>query len=75
MDLYANTRIKSNFIDKSAQYSLDEIAEAYAINLTDRHTAPGDALIAALIFLKTTAFLKKSTFFKLERYFLKSTMF
>lgn len=75
MDLYANTRITSNFIDKSTQYSLDDIAEVYAINLMDRHTAPGDALIAALIFLKTTALLKKSTSFKLERYFLKSSMF
>lgn len=75
MDLYANTRIRSNFIDQNAQYSLDEIAEVYAINLMDRHTAPGDALIAALIFLKTTALLKKSKSFKLERYFLKSTMF
>lgn len=75
MDLYANTRIKSNFIDKRAHYSLDDIAEAYAINLMDRHTAPGDALIAALIFLKTTALLKKSKSFKLEHYFLKSTRF
>ncbi|MGC1632962.1 MAG: 3'-5' exonuclease [Gelidibacter sp.] len=75
MDLYANTRIKSNFIDKRAQYSLDDIAEAYAINLMDRHTAPGDALIAALIFLKTTALLKKSKSFKLEHYFLKTNRF
>lgn len=75
MDLYANTRIKSNFIDKRAQYSLDDIADAYAINLMDRHTAPGDALIAALIFLKTTALLKKSKSFKLEDYFLKSNRF
>ncbi len=75
MNLYANTRIKSNFIDKRAHYSLDHIAEAYAINLMDRHTAPGDALIAAIIFLKTTALLKKSKSFKLERYFLKPNMF
>ncbi len=75
MDLYANTRIKSNFIDKRAQYSLDDIADAYAINLMDRHTASGDALIAALIFLKTTTHLKKSKSFKLEQYFLKSNRF
>ncbi|MBO3097742.1 3'-5' exonuclease [Gelidibacter pelagius] len=75
MDLYASTRIKSNFIDKSVRYSLDDIAEAYTINLMDRHTAPGDALIAALIFLKTTTILKKSKSFKLERYFLKSNRF
>lgn len=71
MDLYSSTRIKSNFIDKRAHYSLDHIAEAYAINLMDRHTAPGDALIAAIIFLKTTAILKRKKSFKLERYFLK----
>lgn len=75
MNLYAGTRIKSNFIDKSIQYSLDDIAEAYSIDLMDRHTASGDALIAALIFLKTTAILKKSKSFKLERYFLKSNRF
>lgn len=72
MDLYSSTRIKSNFIDKRAQYSLDEIAEAYSINLMDRHTAPGDALIAALIFLKTTTILKRKKSFRLERFFLKS---
>ncbi|HUH27707.1 3'-5' exonuclease [Gelidibacter sp.] len=72
MDLYSSTRIKSNFIDKRAHYSLDDIAEAYAINLTDRHTAPGDALIAALIFLKTTTILKRKKSFKLERYFIRS---
>lgn len=75
MDLYAATRIKSNFIDKNIQYSLDDIADAYTINLEDRHTAPGDALIAALIFLKTTAILKKSRYFKLEHFFLKSNRF
>lgn len=75
MDLYAGTRIKSNFIDKSIQYSLDDIAEAYTINLMDRHTASGDSLIAALIFLKSTAILTKSKSFKLERYFLKSNRF
>ncbi|RXJ51415.1 3'-5' exonuclease [Gelidibacter gilvus] len=72
MDLYSSTRIKSNFIDKRAHYSLDDIAEAYSINLTDRHTAPGDALIAALIFLKTTTILKRKKSFKLERFFIKS---
>ena len=72
MDLYSSTRIKSNFIDKRAHYSLDDIAEAYSINLMDRHTAPGDALIAALIFLKTTTILKRKKSFKLERFFIKS---
>ena len=71
MDLYSNTRIKSNFIDKRAHYSLDDIAEAYGINLSDRHTAPGDALIAAFIFLKTTSILKRKKTFKLEQFFIK----
>lgn len=75
MDLYASTRIKSNFIDKNIHYSLDDIAEAYSINLTDRHTAAGDALIAAIIFLKTTSILKKSKSFRLEHFFLKSNRF
>lgn len=75
MHLYADTRIKSNFIDARARYSLDDIAEAYMLELTDRHTAPGDALITALIFLKTTALLKQKKNFKLESYFLKSNRF
>lgn len=75
MDLYADTRIKSNLIEKRAHYSLDTIAEAYNIDLADRHTAAGDALITALIFLKTTAILKKSKSFKLEHYFLKQNRF
>lgn len=75
MDLYAKTRIKSNFIDKSKSYSLDEIAENYALNLADRHTAAGDALITALIFLKTTAILNRSKKLKFDAFFLRRNRF
>ncbi|TQI70559.1 DNA polymerase-3 subunit epsilon [Gramella sp. Hel_I_59] len=53
--LYKKTRIATNFIDKNKVYSLDEIAEDYNIDLTDRHTASGDAFITALIFMKLIA--------------------
>lgn len=75
MDLYAKTRIKSNLIDKNKSYSLDEIAENYALNLADRHTAAGDALITALIFLKTTAILNKSKPLKLDTFVLHGNRF
>ncbi|MFT5238510.1 MAG: DNA polymerase-3 subunit epsilon [Flavobacteriaceae bacterium] len=36
------------------------MAENYGINVSDRHTAAGDALITALIFLKTLSKLNIS---------------
>ncbi len=60
VNLYRSTRIKSNLIDQNKNYSLDEIAENYGINVADRHTAAGDALITAIIFLKTLSKLNKS---------------
>ena len=50
--LYKKTRIMTNFIDRDKVYSLDEIAEAYNIDLIDRHTASGDAFLTAFIFMK-----------------------
>ena len=42
----------TNLIDREKVYSLDEIAEAYNVDLIERHTASGDAFITAIIFLK-----------------------
>jgi len=58
--LYKKTRILTNLIDRDKVYSLDEIAEVYNIDLTDRHTASGDAYITALIFMKLLSRLKKN---------------
>ncbi|MGA8854896.1 MAG: 3'-5' exonuclease [Christiangramia sp.] len=59
--LYKKTRIATNLIDRDKIYSLDEIAEAYNIDLTDRHTASGDAFITALIFMKLISRIKLKT--------------
>jgi DNA polymerase-3 subunit epsilon len=59
LNLYRATRIKSNLIDQKKMYSLDAIAENYDIDVTDRHTAAGDALITAIILLKTLTILNK----------------
>ncbi len=59
VNLYRATRIKSNLIDQHKNYSLDEVAENYGIDVSDRHTAAGDALITAIIFLKTMSLLQK----------------
>jgi DNA polymerase-3 subunit epsilon len=69
VNLYRATRIKSNLIDRQKNYSLDEIAENYGIDVSDRHTAAGDAFITAIIFLKTISLLKKKTVFNLKELF------
>ncbi|HLT52691.1 MAG TPA: 3'-5' exonuclease [Flavobacteriaceae bacterium] len=57
--LYRHSRIKSNLIDKSKHYTLDELAENLAIELYNRHTAVGDAYTTALIFMKLLNVLGK----------------
>ena len=65
--LYKATRIKSNLI-KQDNFTLDEIAENYALDVSDRHTSAGDAYLTAIIFLKTMASLIKKKNFRLKRY-------
>ncbi|MCQ0112156.1 DNA polymerase-3 subunit epsilon [Zhouia amylolytica] len=60
MILYRATRITSNLIDQEKNYSLDEIAENYNIELQDRHTAAGDAYITAMAFIRIVAKLNKN---------------
>ena len=65
--LYKSTRIKSNLIDPNKGLSLDEISEKFGIDVYDRHTAAGDAMITAIIFLKTSSIINKSKALTLER--------
>ncbi|MDT0650996.1 3'-5' exonuclease [Autumnicola edwardsiae] len=69
MFLYRRTRITSNLIDREKNYSLDEIAEAYTIDVSDRHTAAGDAFITAIAFLKILGRLNKNGQMKLKNLF------
>jgi len=68
VNLYRATRIKSNLI-KQDKYTLDEIAENYVLDVSDRHTAAGDALLTAIIFLKTTTLLKTNKGLTLKKLF------
>ena len=58
-DIFKKTLIQSNLLHKKTIYSLDEIADKYAISKKDRHTAMGDAYITALIFLKIVSKLRE----------------
>lgn len=44
---------------KDKSYSLDDLAKELNVPTVDRHTATGDALITALVFLKTIARIDK----------------
>lgn len=60
MILFKATRITSNLIDRDKNYSLDEIAENYNIEVKDRHTAAGDAYITAMAFIRIIGQLNKN---------------
>lgn len=64
--LYKKTLLNSNLIDREKNYSLDEIAEAYIIDVKDRHTAIGDAFITAIAFLKILGKLDRNREMKLK---------
>jgi len=64
--LYRKTLLNSNLIDREKNYSLDEIAEAFIIDVKDRHTAIGDAFITAIAFLKILGKLDKKKERKLK---------
>lgn len=49
--LYKNTLLATSMLKKKEQYTLDELAEKFNISQKDRHTALGDSLITALVFL------------------------
>ncbi len=61
-------QLDTNFIHKKIStedwfkklHSLDELCETYNVKMHDRHTASGDALLTALIFLKMTYKYKKN---------------
>ncbi|MBF0305306.1 MAG: 3'-5' exonuclease, partial [Alphaproteobacteria bacterium] len=48
-----DTMLLSSWVDGSKDnQSLDAIAERYGINVTDRHTALGDAMVTAALLLR-----------------------
>ncbi|OBQ52787.1 3'-5' exonuclease [Tamlana sp. s12] len=54
-----NKSVHVIYRDEQKPHSLDELAKELNVPLVDRHTATGDALITALVFLKTLARLDK----------------
>ena len=69
VNLYRGTRIISNLINREKNYSLDEIAETYHIDIKDRHTAAGDAFITAVAFITILGKLNNDNKLKLKKLF------
>lgn len=65
--LYKQTRLSSNLINKDRPDSLDDIAQAYLIDIKDRHTAAGDAYITAIAFMKIMSRLRKGERLRLKK--------
>lgn len=69
--LFRATKLKSNLIDRDKHYTLDDLAENFSLDTTDRHTATGDAFLTAMALVKILARLnpdgnlKTSELFKL----------
>ena len=63
MHIFCATRLH---LDPKKKYSLDELAEHYDIDLSDRHNASGDALITAIAFIRSVHFLVKTKDFTLK---------
>lgn len=59
--------------DTLKNYSLDELSKELNVPIVDRHTANGDALITAIVFLKILSRLKNKTSNKLEWSYLLKT--
>lgn len=57
--LYKKTLIKSYLVQPQQHYTLDDLADKFAISKKDRHTALGDAYITAVAFLKLLTKIKE----------------
>lgn len=64
--LYKRLQHPINRMQPLQGYSLDQLSEALKIPLYDRHTAPGDALITALAFIKICGGLTQNNTLKIK---------
>jgi len=64
--IYRKTLMKSYLVQPKTNYTLDELAEKFAISKKDRHTALGDAYITAVAFLKIVSRLREKKNFSLK---------
>ena len=64
--IYRKTFIKSYLVQPKTNYTLDELAEKFAISKKDRHTALGDAYITAVALLKIVSRLREKKNFSLK---------